>query len=40
MMLMATNKQGQKRYKDNDLKVTLDLGPNSIPQAQTLITVW
>lgn len=30
MMLMATNKQGQRKGKDSNPKVILDLGPNSI----------
>lgn len=35
MMLMATNKQGQRRYKDSDPKAILDLDPISILQART-----
>lgn len=39
MMLMATNKQGERGHKESDSKIILDLCPNSILQAQTLIYV-
>lgn len=39
-MLVVTDKQGQRGRKDSDSAVILDLGPNSVLQAQTLTSVW